>query len=149
VGATLNWAPQPAQKRTPAAFCRPQVLQVSGAGAGVRISCPQLVQKATSGETPAWQAGHERIAGGVWAAPLSAEPQCIQKAAPGFTAPLQRGQMVDALCICTAVPHSGQNFLPVTSFPQDVQVAIIDPPAICSRPKGRELTLFYISINAV
>src|SRR5436305_11420203 len=56
-------------------------------------------------------------------------PQCMQNAAFCLTAPLQRGQvLVNASCppftaeACTGVPHSGQNFLPVTLFPQDVQV---------------------------
>ncbi len=68
---------------------------------------------------------------------LNDEPQCIQKAAPGFTSPLQRGQIDEANCVfaigalfsCTGVPHSGQNFLPVTSLPQDVQVVIMLNPA--------------------
>ncbi len=62
---------------------------------------------------------------------LSDEPQCMQKAASGFMAPLQRGQtLVEADWLsappvgCTGVPHSGQNFLPVTSLPQDVQDAM-------------------------
>jgi hypothetical protein len=54
-------------------------------------------------------------------------PQCIQKAAFALTIPPQLGQ--DAVagstgCACTGVPHSGQNFFPVTSKPQCVQVAI-------------------------
>ena len=57
----------------------------------------------------------------------------MQNAAPGFTSPLQRGQTLDeASCPliagapvgCTGVPHCWQNFLPVTSLPQEVQVAI-------------------------
>ena len=68
----------------------------------------------------------------------SDEPQCMQKAAPGFTIPLQRGHtLVDTGCPsalpagCTGVPHSGQNFLPVISLPQDVQDAIdVDSPCI-------------------
>lgn len=63
----------------------------------------------------------------------------MQNAAPGFTSPLQRGQVpgeTDGLSAvgvvggCTGVPHSGQNFLPVTSAPQDVQFAIFakNPP---------------------
>jgi hypothetical protein len=65
---------------------------------------------------------------------LNAEPQCIQNAAPAFTSPLQRGQVGAAIAIgvlfsCTGVPHSGQNFFPVTSLPQDVQVVIMLNPA--------------------
>jgi hypothetical protein len=55
----------------------------------------------------------------------------MQNAAPGLTVPLQRGQVLvapGALWLepvgCTGVPHSGQNFLPVTSWPQDIQVAM-------------------------
>jgi len=64
---------------------------------------------------------------------LNDEPQCIQNAAPAFTVPLQRGQVLVAAVLlapvpapvgCTGVPHSGQNFLPVTSWPQEVQVAM-------------------------
>jgi hypothetical protein len=66
----------------------------------------------------------------------NAEPQCIQNAAPGLTSPLQRGQVGEANCVfaigvllgCTGVPHSGQNFFPVTSLPQDVQVIIMLNP---------------------
>jgi hypothetical protein len=31
---------------------------------------------------------------------------------------------IGVAAVCTGVPHSEQNFLPVTSAPQDVQVAI-------------------------
>ena len=56
----------------------------------------------------------------------------MQNAAPTLTTPLQRGQVLVLACsavawdwvCCTGVPHSGQNFLPVKSFPQDVQVVI-------------------------
>jgi hypothetical protein len=55
----------------------------------------------------------------------------MQNAAPGLTVPLQRGQVLVASASlapvpvgCTGVPHSGQNFLPVTSWPQDVHVAM-------------------------
>jgi hypothetical protein len=64
----------------------------------------------------------------LWAA--SEEPQFMQNDAPVRFAVLQCGQTGSAetfaggLVGCTAVPHSGQNFFPVTSFPQDVQVAI-------------------------
>jgi hypothetical protein len=59
----------------------------------------------------------------------------MQKAAPGFTTPLQRGQVLveatGAAVGCTGVPHSGQNFFPVTSLPQDVQVVMgFHPPYI-------------------
>jgi hypothetical protein len=76
--------------------------------------------------------------GGAVIAPgvLNADPQCIQNAAPGLTSPLQRGQVGEANCVfaigvllgCTGVPHSGQNFFPVTSLPQDVQVVIMLNP---------------------
>ena len=59
----------------------------------------------------------------------------MQNAAPGFTTPLQRGHTFGELfslsmlsAVCTGVPHSGQNFLPVTSLPQDVQDAMILSP---------------------
>lgn len=70
----------------------------------------------------------------------------MQKAAPAFTSPLQRGQTLgvagvttgsdDALIVagagaaaaCTGVPHCWQNFFPLTSAPQDTQVAIDGPP---------------------
>jgi hypothetical protein len=62
---------------------------------------------------------------------LNDEPQCMQNAAPVFTVPPQRGQVpvsstaLEPLPVgCTGVPHSGQNFLPVTSWPQEVQVAM-------------------------
>jgi hypothetical protein len=62
---------------------------------------------------------------------LSDDPQCMQNAAPGLTIPLHRGQVfvsTDPLAPvpvgCTGVPHSGQNFLPITSWPQDVQLAM-------------------------
>ena len=92
--------------------------------------------------TCAWQTGQGCVAGGggavIAVGVLNAEPQCIQNAAPGFTSPLQRGQVVgEANCVlaigllfgCTGVPHSGQNFFPVTSLPQEVQVVIILNPA--------------------
>jgi hypothetical protein len=66
---------------------------------------------------------------------LSEAPQCMQNAAPGFTTPLQRGHTLCALFSpsmlpagFTGVPHSGQNFLPVTSRPQDVQDAMVLSP---------------------
>src|SRR5207253_9078670 len=84
--------------------------------------------------------GCEALAVAAAAAALNDEPQCIQNAAPAFTSPLQRGQVLDAAgCAvatgvatdCTGFPHSGQKFLPVTSKPQDVQAAIFrDPPCI-------------------
>jgi hypothetical protein len=59
----------------------------------------------------------------------------MQNAAPGFTEPLQRGHTLAELFSLstlsagwTGVPHSGQNFLPVTSLPQDVQDAMILSP---------------------
>ena len=59
----------------------------------------------------------------------------MQNAAPGFTTPLQRGHTcvelfsLSTLSVeCTGVPHSGQNFLPVTSLPQDVQDAMVLSP---------------------
>ena len=78
---------------------------------------------------------------------LNDEPQCIQNAAPGFTSPLQRGQTLAAAgatycpddvlvaeagvaAACTGVPHCWQNFFPVTSAPQDAQVAIDGPPPV-------------------
>src|SRR5262249_8531200 len=102
--------------------------------------CPQFVQKALSAGTSARQDGQERVNGFANIEDvLRAEPQCIQKAAPGFTSPLQRGQVLnDAGGLlafwmaggCTGVPHWGQNFLPVTSAPQDVQFAMLgwNPP---------------------
>ncbi len=54
----------------------------------------------------------------------------MQNDAPGLFVLLQRGQTGPAetfaggLVGCTGVPHSGQNFFPVTSLPQDVHVAI-------------------------
>src|ERR1700730_7807226 len=88
--------------------------------------------------TSVWQAMHWRVCGSAccdWAVATlvcatSDEPQCIQNDASALMVPLQRGQTVVAACIvgattaCTGVPHSGQNFLPVTSLPQDVHVAI-------------------------
>ena len=61
-------------------------------------------------------------------------PQCIQKAALAFTVPPQVGQVVVAGATgggaCTGVPHSGQNFFPVTSKPHCVQVAMDFPFSI-------------------
>src|SRR5579883_2713726 len=55
-------------------------------------------------------------------------PQCMQKAALAFTVPPQRGQLVVAgSATWTGVPHSGQNFLPVTSWPQFVQLVMAFP----------------------
>src|SRR5579883_1887993 len=55
-------------------------------------------------------------------------PQCIQKAALAFTVPPQRGQLVVAgSATWTGVPHSGQNFFPVTSWPQFVQLVMAFP----------------------
>lgn len=57
-------------------------------------------------------------------------PQCIQKAALAFTVPPQCGQLVvaaSACTSCTGVPHSGQNFFPVTSLPHFVQ-GVMDFP---------------------
>jgi hypothetical protein len=57
-------------------------------------------------------------------------PQCIQKAALAFTVPPQRGQLVvagSASATWTGEPHSGQNFLPVTSWPQFVQLVMAFP----------------------
>jgi hypothetical protein len=54
-------------------------------------------------------------------------PQCIQKAALALTLPPQVGQAIiagSAGGACTGVPHSGQNFFPVTLKPHCVQVAI-------------------------
>jgi hypothetical protein len=49
--------------------------------------------------------------------------------------PLQRGHTFwasfsiwELSAECTGVPHSGQNFLPVTSLPQDVQDAMFLSP---------------------
>ncbi len=113
--------PQPAQKCTPGAFCRPQLVQMllagAAVGAGVAPDCtlaPQFVQKVFAIGISAWQAGQVRVIGcegavAATACKLSDEPQCIQKAAPGLTASLQRGQIVvvaAGLAIaCTGVPH--------------------------------------------
>ena len=113
--------PQPAQKCTPAAFCRPQLVQKlptgAATGGGVAPTCalePQFVQKMFAFGTSAWHAGHVRvrdcdIAVATIACELSDEPQCIQKADPGFTASLQRGQIVVVAAglasACTGVPH--------------------------------------------
>lgn len=108
-------------------------------GVVARIFCPQWTQKALSTGTCAWQEGQRCVAGGgavgtVADDVLNAEPQCMQNAAPGFTSPLQRGQVVaettcvftaGALLSCTGAPHCGQNFFPVTSLPHDVQVVIL------------------------
>src|SRR5450759_2116003 len=102
------------------------------------MGCPQLVQKAMLAGTSVWQAIHWRVDGCAccgWAVATlvcatSDEPQCIQNDAPALMVPLQRGQTlvaastVGATATCTGAPHSGQNFLPVTSLPQDVHVAI-------------------------
>jgi hypothetical protein len=96
---------------------------------------PQLVQKAVLAATSALQDGHWRVKGWDWAVAVmpwafNEEPQFMQNDAPGRLALLQRGQVIWASTFdvgalgCTGVPHSGQNFLPVTSFPQDVHVAI-------------------------
>jgi len=88
---------------TPGLFWCPQFAQTAKPGvAGAADSCilwPQFVQNAISTGTSAWQAMQGRVSGGVGVAVttavcvLSDEPQCMQKAAPGFTTPLQRGQM--------------------------------------------------------
>jgi hypothetical protein len=143
VAAAPIGLPQLVQKRIPGPFCIPQLGQNTEAafaicGVVARIFCPQWTQKALSTGTCAWQEGQGCVAGGgavgvVADEVLNAEPQCIQNAAPGFTSPLQRGQVVaeandvfpaGALLSCTGVPHCGQNFFPVTSLPQDVQVVI-------------------------
>jgi hypothetical protein len=54
-------------------------------------------------------------------------PQLEQKVVAGAADPLAVGTAVS----CTGVPHSGQNFLPVTSLPQDVHVAMILDSCIC------------------
>jgi len=66
--------------------------------AEMRISCPQCGQKADSRDTSDRQDGQERVNGcATVAGAFNAVPQCIQNAAPGFTSPLQRGQvLVDA-----------------------------------------------------
>lgn len=106
--------PQLTQNFTPGAFCMPQLVQKAGAaatGAGVAVAaamgCPQLLQKACSMGTCVWQAGQVCIIGceGVVACVtcgLNEEPQCIQKAAPAFTSPLQRGQTLGAAGATTA-----------------------------------------------
>ena len=103
--------------------------------------------------TSVWQAGQVCVNGCEGAvAPvtcgLSEEPQCIQKAAPGLTSSLQRGQTFGVAATtdgvdnkvaaaggvaasCTGVPQCWQNFFPVTSAPQDAQVAI-DGPSSCN-----------------
>jgi hypothetical protein len=64
----------------------------------------------------------------LWAA--SEAPQFMQNDAPCRFVVLQWGQTGSAeafaggLVDCTGVPHSWQNFFPVTSVPQDAQVAI-------------------------
>jgi hypothetical protein len=97
--------------------------------AAAPIGLPQLVQKRIPGAFCIPQ-----LAQNTEDDVLNAEPQCVQNAAPGFTSPLQRGQVVaeangmvpaGVLLSCTGVPHCGQNFFPVTSLPQDVQVVII------------------------
>lgn len=46
--------------------------------------------------TSVLQAGQGRVDGLVTiVGALNAKPQCIQNAAPGFTSPLQRGQLLD------------------------------------------------------
>jgi hypothetical protein len=100
------------------------------------------VQNALVAGTSAWQAMHWRVVGcetavtgGAAAATACAPselPQCIQKAALAFTVPEQRGQVVvaaSAVAACTGVPHSGQNFFPVTVCPQFVQVSMFFPLA--------------------
>ncbi len=93
--------PQLAQNFTPGAFCVPQLVQklgVAATGAGAAVAAPmgwpQLLQKACSMGTCVWQAGQVCIIGceGVVAwvtCGLNEEPQCMQKAAPAFTSPLQ------------------------------------------------------------
>lgn len=111
--------PHVAQKCTPGAFCFPQFVQklLAGAGAGVASACifaPQFVQKAFATGTSVWQAGHNRVRGcdgavATFVCELSAEPQCMQKAAPGLASSLQRGQtalVATGLAVaCTGVPH--------------------------------------------
>lgn len=102
--------------------------------------CPQFVQNALLAGTSMWQATHWRVAD--WettvAEPEIAEtacaaselPQCMQKAALALTLPPQRGQVVIAVfssAACTGVPQSGQNFFPLTSRPQCVQVSMTFP----------------------
>jgi hypothetical protein len=58
--------------------------------------CPQFVQKALSTGTSVRQAGQGRVDGlATIVGALNAKPQCMQNAAPGFTSPLQRGQLLD------------------------------------------------------
>jgi hypothetical protein len=132
---TSPW-PQLLQKRAPGLFWALQLWQYSGpvATGALRVLCPQFVQKALAAGTSARQAGHCAVAGwetivagaetAATACAPSELPQCIQNAALAFTAPAQRGQVVSAGAIsttCTGAPHAGQNFFPVTSWPQCVQ----------------------------
>ena len=112
------------------------VAVITGAAGTACALCPQLVQKALPVGISEWQATHSRIAGGGAAFVLASacaprdEPQCIQKAVPALIVPLQRGQVAVAASTCgacTGEPQSGQNFFPVTSCPQDVQVTIKIP----------------------
>jgi len=65
-------------------------------GVGTLMFCPQFVQKALSAGTSARQDGQGRVNGcATIGEVLRAVPQCIQKAAPDFTSPLHRGQVLD------------------------------------------------------
>ncbi len=109
---------------------------IGGGGAPTCILEPQFVQKAFATGTSAWHAEHVRVSGcdgavATFVCELSAEPQCMQKDAPGLTSSLQRGQtFIAGLAVAwTGVPHCWQNFLPVTSLPHDAQVAMmLGPP---------------------
>lgn len=93
------------------------LLTGAAVGGGVVPACtlaPQFVQKVFAPGTSAWHVGQVRVLGcdsavAATACKLSDEPQCIQKAAPGLTASLQRGQIVVVAAglavACTGVPH--------------------------------------------
>jgi hypothetical protein len=102
------------------------------------------VQKARFAGISVPQAEHWRVKGWDWTVATagalwvdSEEPQFMQNAAPGLLTLLQRGQIGSAAIFVdggglvgwTGVPHSGQNFFPVTSVPQDVHVAIEYAPS--------------------